>query len=500
MDALIIDFEDDLFIYDRRGVDNAAQQQGGDEDDEVMAECDDVPLSKDGYTPHRPSDANKSWWSEDSSSDDEDDDIIITIDRESYAKRMETNKLKEVLEHSYYPTLPIPSDDRQSPYYHGYKNAANKTGGGGGAAVYQLRPDDIELNNEVDRLIAKSVNLRTTDVITVFVRNTLILVPTDVPISSRLADCIWPPEKTLTAKFEFNNMHLFNRMMPETDRTETMAFFAARYKRVHVGTQLQYRPPQSTQHQLAPPVPQNTASGQYLYDDFALVIVVGGKVVDAAIHGVRGNINDLVAKYKPRRIYCNTMPDDALHVFLRYPYQPFYQSFQNLMVPFFVDTTKVGMSTVPFCDRYDPFCAFCKALLTVRGFFQQHIPNTPRFVQRIRVPTCQRRVSNGKRPQLWCRIRKPDCGVGPSVRPTDDGGFVTKRYANRRRGSSGGSSYGVVFKSNSRSRIPLRPSRRSAFNQSVKKEYARRVASKLPPSGPKEKTLSKRRVVVLKHY
>lgn len=452
MDTLVIDFEDNLFTDDDDTDDDTETQQQSNNNNNSTEE--DMPLSKDGYKKSQTSSTSKSWCQESS----DDDDIIITIDSESYDKRTEMNKLNRVLEYSYYPTLPTPSDDRQSPYY----------------ALYRLRPDDTELNNEIDRLIAVSVNLRTTKVITVFVRNTLILVPTHVPISSRLADCIWQVEKKMHNTYRFNNIDLFNSLLPDTKRQETMAFFAARYKKVQVGPKQPYRPPQSTQYQLAPPVAQNAASGQYLYDDFTLVIVDGGKVVDVAIHGVRGNINDLVAKYKPRRIYCNAMPGDALDVFLRYPYQPFYQSFQKLMVPVFVDTTKVAMNTSPFCDRYDPFCSFCKALLTVRGFFQD-IPNTPRFVQHIRAPKPRRRYR-----------------VKPSLRRTTNGGFVTKH---RRRS---GSSYGVVC--NTRNRIPMRPGRRSAFNRSVKKEYARKVASTLSPrcdGGPKKRVSKQRRVIVL---
>lgn len=465
MDTLVIDFEDNLFTDDDDAETQQQSNNNNSAEDRIMIE-EDTPLSKDGYKKSQTSstaaaDASMSWCQE--SSDDEDcDDIIITIDSESYDKRTEMNKLNRVLEYSYYPTLPTPSDDRQSPYY-------------AAAAVYRLRPDDTELNNEIDRLIAVSVNLRTTKVITVFVRNTLILVPTHVPISSRLADCIWQVEKKMHNTYRFNNIDLFNSLLPDTKRQETMAFFAARYKKVQVGPKQPYRPPQSTQ--LAPPVAQNAASGQYLYDDFTLVIVDGGKVVDVAIHGVRGNINDLVAKYKPRRVYCNAMPGDALDVFLRYPYQPFYQSFQKLMVPVFVDTTKVAMNTSPFCDRYDPFCSFCKALLTVRGFFQD-IPNTPRFVQHIRAPKPRRRYR-----------------VKPSLRRTTNGGFVTKH---RRRNGRGGSSYGVVC--NTRNRIPMRPGRRSAFNRSVKKEYARKVASTLSPrcdGGPKKRVSKQRRVIVL---
>lgn len=416
--------------------------------------CDEcIPLSKDDYTES---------WCQESSDDDEDDNIIITVDRDSFAKRMEASKLQQVLDYSYYPKLPIPSDRRHSAYYN-YKTID-------AARVYRIRPDDVELNNEIDRLIATSVNLRTSKVITVFVRNTLILVPTDVPISSRLADCIWPTEKTHAA-YRFNNFDLFNSLLPETNRRETMAFFAARYKKVCVGPKNQYRPPLSSQHHhcLEPPVVQDPASGQYLYDDFTLVIVEGGKVVDAAIHGVRGNINDLVAKYKPRRVYCNTMPGDALDVFLRYPYQPFYQSFHKLMVPVFVDTRKVVMNTGPFCDRYDPFCSFCRTLLTVRGFFE-YVPKTPRFLQHILVPTRQS-----------CRRRRYES--------SNDHGSVSKRCRVR-----GGRNYCVVTE-NTCNRIPMRSSRGHIFRRFVRKEYARKIAS-MVSTCPKKRVL-KSRVVVL---
>lgn len=416
-----------------------------------------IPLSKDGYT--------AASWCQESSDDDEDDNIIITVDRDSFAKRSEANRLQQVLDYSYYPKLAIQSDRQSSTYCYNYKTID-------AASVYRIPSDDVELNNEIDRLIATSVNLRTSKVITVFVRNTLILVPTNVPISSRLADCIWPTEKTHAA-YRFNNIDLFNSLLPETDRRETMAFFAARYKKVCVGPKKLYRPPLSMRHRLEPPVAQDPASGQYLYDDFTLVIVEGGKVVDAAIHGVRGNINDLVAKYKPRRVYCNTMPDDALDVFLRYPYQPFYRSFHKLMVPVFVDTTQVAMNTGPFCDRYDPFCSFCKTLLAVRGFFE-YVPKTPRFQQRILVPPTRR-----------SRRRRPS--------DDDDNGFVGKQC--RVRGGSGrGGVYRVVIE-NTRNRIPMRSTRRRVFGRSVRKEYERKVASTVSIC-PKKRVL-KSRVVVL---
>lgn len=434
-DILIADCEED----DLENVAVTTQNEENQNSDSQRVD-EIVPLSKEGYT------AASSSWCQESSDDDEDDNIIITVDRESFAKRMEAINLKRVLEgDGYYHTLPIPND----PPYYKTRHAT---------PVYRLRPDDVELNNEIDRLIATSVNLRTTKVITVFVRNTLILVPTCVPISSRLADCIWPAEK-MHAAYRFNNIDLFNSLLPETDRRETMAFFAARYKKVCIGPKTkQFR--HSTQYSLEPPVSQNAASGQYLYDDFSLVIVDGGKVVDAAIHGVRGNINDLVAKYKPRRVYCNTMPDDALDVFLHFPYQPFYQSLHKLMVPVFVDTTKVAMNTGPFCDRYDPFCSFCKTLLTVRGFFE-YVPKTPRFRQRIVAPPTRR----------CCRRKQ-------------------LRY-----GGGGGRSCGVVVIENARSRIPMRPSRRSVFSRSFRKEYAGKVASTLSTC-PRKRVL-KSRVVVL---
>lgn len=481
-DILIADFEDDLFtdvnsiatslcsdsfVVDKKRnsattpeadtfVTERQQQEDKnnavEEDAAITMECDErIPLSKDGRT---------ASWCEESSDNDEDDDIIITIDRESFAKRMEANRLKQVLDYSYYPTLPVPCDRRNLPYYH-YKTRD-------AAPVYRLRPDDVELNNEVDRLIATSVNLRTSKVITVLVRNTLILVPTTVPISSRLADCIWPAEKTHAA-YRFNNIDLFNSLLPETDRRETMAFFAARYKKVCVGLKQQYRAPQTKQHRLEPPVAQNAASGQYLFDDFTLVIVEGGKVVDAAIHGVRGNINDLVAEYKPRRVYCNTMSDDALDVFLHYPYQPFYRSLHKLMVPVFVDTSKVAMNTAPFCDRYDPFCSFCKTLLAVRGFFE-YVPKTPRFLQRILAPTRRRDIKRCYKSSSGDRV-------------------VRKHYSVR-----GGSSYSVVVE-NARNRIPMRSSRRPVFSRSFRKEYARKVASTMSLC-PKKRVL-KSRVVVL---
>lgn len=475
MDTLMIDFEDDLLTD---GEEDAHDSSDSELDDKCL-EPDDIavfPLAKDEnvsaatFTATERADAL--LLSDDDTDDDDNDNITVSIDPVAYKNQIESNRLTEVLQHKYYPTsFPQRGD------FDGYRGAR-------ASAVYQLRPDDIELNNEIDRLIAVSVRLRTDNVITVFVRNTLILVPTHVPISSRLADCIWPTEKVHTI-YRFNNQDLFNSTVPETRRLETMAFFAARYTKVQVVSKQKYRPPQSAgnRQMMTSPAVHDASTGQFLYDDFTLMIVAGGKVIDSAIHGVRGNINDLVSQYKPRRIYCNMMPGDALNVFLNYPHQPFFRTFQNLMAPVYVDTAKVPMNTLPFCSRHDPYCSFCKTLLTVRGFFQC-TPNAPRAKQRV-LPA----------------YRKNKTAVDTTNRRT--GPVYTRRCRRRTRRlqrADETAAAGIYTLTRSVHR-QTRPRRRPTYSPTANLEYERRLANTISPryyTAPRRTTTTEaRRVYVL---
>lgn len=472
MDTLIIDFEDDLLTDYDEG--NAHDDSDAELDVKFLEteESEEFPLAKDETSPAVTKKAAACTILHEAVSDDDtdDDNITVSIDPVAYANQIETNRLNQVLEHSHYP-ISFPQRGNSNGQRSGYASA-----------VYQLRQDDIELNNEIDRLIAMSVRLRTDRVICVFVRNTLILVPTHVPISSRLADCIWPTEKVHTI-YRFSNADLFNRTLPETRRLETMAFFAARYAKVQVVPKHRYRPPQLTRHKLTPPTPHDASTGQYLYDDFTLMIVAGGRVIDTAIHGVRGNINDLVAQYKPRRIYCNMLRGDALDVFLNYPHQPFFRTFQNLMVPLYVDTSKVPMNTLPFCNRHDPYCSFCKTLLTVRGFFLS-TPNTPRVRQRIirayennNTTNTTTTTANGMMgPMLTEHYGRPMHGLRRTAEMSTAGLGI----------------YSVVH--NIRKR--RRPRRRPTYNPIANLEYERRLANTSSPryDTARGKTIEVRRV------
>lgn len=470
MDTLMIDFEDDLSTD---GEENAHDSSDSELDDKCL-EPDDIaefPLTKDesvGATLFTATERADALLLSDDGTDDDDDNITVSIDPVAYKKQIESNRLNRVLEHKYYPTsFPQRGD------FDGNRGAH-------ASAVYQLRPDDIELNNEIDRLIAVSVRLRTDNVITVFVRNTLILVPTHVPISSRLADCIWPTEKVHTI-YRFNNQDLFNSTVPETRRLETMAFFAARYTKVQVVPKQKYRPPQPAgNRQMTSPAVHDASTGQFLYDDFTLMIVAGGKVIDSAIHGVRGNINDLVSQYKPRRIYCNMMPGDALHVFLNYPHQPFFRTFQNLMAPVYVDTAKVPMNTLPFCSRHDPYCSFCKTLLTVRGFFQC-TPNTPRAKQLI-VPA----------------YRKNETAVDRRTGPVFTHRCRRRARRLQRAAETAAAGHGIYTLMHSVHR-QTRPRRRPTYSPTANLEYERKLANTLSPryeTAPR-RTMEARRVYLL---
>ena len=108
-------------------------------------------------------------------------------------------------------------------------------------------------------------------------------------------------------------------------------------------------------------------TGIYQYCDFAAVILQDGQVVDYAIHGYASNIADMINIHKPKYVYYNARPNDALDVFMNYPYQPFYSACYGKLFPVRINRTNQFFNPMAFCQRNDVFCALCNCLRDVRG-------------------------------------------------------------------------------------------------------------------------------------
>lgn len=255
---------------------------------------------------------------------------------------------------------------------------------------------DLDLQNEINTLLKKSIKLRSSKCISLYVNNHLILVYINTPISSRLAILAWgQPLTYIKCKFplqdEFNDFlnkfylsRQFTTYNDGTDRTETIAFFSAVYKKTSIvlnNQQSKYNDDNTYNDCMKKRYNNN---GLYRYYDFTLIILKSGFIIDYSIHSYKSNICDLITEYKPKCIYYNAIKDDPLDIFLNYQYQPFYESFKNLLKPISINKPKRDdINYLAFCERNELYCSFCLALREIRAFiFQNQVQQT--IVQKIK--------------------------------------------------------------------------------------------------------------------
>lgn len=240
---------------------------------------------------------------------------------------------------------------------------------------------DVELNNEIDQLIAMSINVNSDQFITICIRNSYILVPLHIPLSPQLKDRIWSMELMASnIPYAFKNKTLFEKelqSMPLSMKSnDVVGFFGARYNKpmsmIPTTSRHSYNGQTSNQ--------TSTSNKYHVYFDFALIIVQSGRILDSAIHAQHGNINALVEKYQPRKVYYNASVGEPLDMFMNYPSQMFYHVLNKIMVPMPIQTT---CNVLPFCDDNDVYCAHCRALQTCMGYYSKHEAKVPNFLQQI---------------------------------------------------------------------------------------------------------------------
>lgn len=224
---------------------------------------------------------------------------------------------------------------------------------------------DLELLTEVKSLITMSLYPRITKTITISLYDQLIMVPTDVIISSRLSQLIWktPLEyKPLPLPFMSHcnaQIDLVRKICKDLETypdgvpiSETVMVFAATYDRPNNGQ------------------PTRTKSANiYLYQDFAAVIIKNGYVIEHAIHGYASNINGMILTHKPIRIYYNASVGDSLDTFLNYRYQPFYTAMNGLLTPLRMSRSFDFCRAIVFCARHRLFCALCTTMRDTYNIF-----------------------------------------------------------------------------------------------------------------------------------
>lgn len=229
----------------------------------------------------------------------------------------------------------------------------------------------IEINHEIEKIIKISLETNNKKMITVRVNGSILLIPNDVEISSKLANEIWPPpaESILGAKFP--NMDIVNQELKKHNNNETYGFFSALYKKpiefvnnIISKSKIPVRDLTSNRSNTA----RMLSSGLYQYIDFTLFIIKNGKIIDYATHGVINNINYIVDYYNPKCIYyrCN----ESLQCFLEYPQQPFYNAFKNKLCSVSVPITiQTNTPVIMFCLRGLPFCSFCTGLEFIYNYY-----------------------------------------------------------------------------------------------------------------------------------
>lgn len=96
-----------------------------------------------------------------------------------------------------------------------------------------------------------------------------------------------------------------------------------------------------------------------------------GNFVDAAIHGVSNNINQVLDIFKPKKIYCLGSVGSTIDAFINYIHQPFYASLYGKIVYVNCTSMQKVISKIIFCAQNQPFCSICRCLDTIMIFYNQ---------------------------------------------------------------------------------------------------------------------------------
>lgn len=313
-------------------------------------------------------------WSDIDDDDDDDDDINVVLYKNNETPTSEKSAISKIFE-------------EEKLNYKNYLEDIDRA------------TDDIR--NEHKKLVA--ISLLTTSKRSIILKsgNVYITIPDTVEISPTFRDHVWPPSDAESSSAPpLVNIEIFNALLQTKPKhTGTLGFFAAHYSKVAFASQpstkdnrsnrygtglsdetfqkniTNFRNKQkfkrfnnwSSQQQQTSSF-ENNVIPLMCFDDFSLVIVKDGIVIDAAIHGYRGHIPDLVNKYKPSKIYYVARENDPFDVFVQYKYNPFHASFNGLTTRLQNMIINTQLNTTALCDRKQSYCSYCRALQIVYSY------------------------------------------------------------------------------------------------------------------------------------
>lgn len=245
---------------------------------------------------------------------------------------------------------------------------------------------DLALRKEMDDLMCKSVHPDSANCIAVMYSGRLMLISSKTVLSSRAVDMLWrtpkaykPTYLSMSETCEVVKQLSCNLVPRVLDAnilpTDTFAIFSAKYTKIHspvnpLDFKTYYNNSSNNDGFTAF---KNSTSGIYRYEDFSLLIIREGKIVEYATHGVQSNINELLRIYNPKKIFYNATKGDALDTLLKYAHSPFFAGIGDLskLTPVRINKINDNFNTLVFCPRQDIYCSFCISLREYRGLLFQ---------------------------------------------------------------------------------------------------------------------------------
>ncbi|XP_053209511.1 uncharacterized protein LOC128393362 [Panonychus citri] len=254
----------------------------------------------------------------------------------------------------------------------------------------------LEDTKEITKLVEQSLNTNLMGpTISFIVDEKYIICQNTVKISTSLRDKIWKKaiehpmhaQAILPQNVEFieKNLQDFvtrNYKAKIIHANEIVGFLGTHY--IKMGNYNFRRLLNSTNSQLnsqlnrAPVINHeqivNTKTGcepKKFFNDFCLIVFnrLTAKIIDYSIHGSIGNINTLITKYSLTKIFHNDDVGKQLYNFLTAPCSPFYPNMNNRLISVRAHPEQSLVNA--FCPIACAYCAYCKTLQTMFGFFAQ---------------------------------------------------------------------------------------------------------------------------------
>ena len=255
----------------------------------------------------------------------------------------------------------------------------------------------IQLNKEILQLVEQSLHTNLMGpTISFIVDNKFIICDNSVSISPALQNIIWKPNLSIdlqTKPILPQNHDLLERKLQEFVKcnyqaniihaNEIVGFLGSYY--VKMGNYNFRRMVNSSNPLLSSLLSSTTpivnddlivstkigCEAKKYFTEFCLIVYnrLTAQIMDYAIHGRIGNVNNLIVKYKLKKILYNDASDNQLYNFLTHPCSPFYPNMNSCLVPLKPHPNQGTINTLAFCPINSPYCAFCKTLQTMFGFF-----------------------------------------------------------------------------------------------------------------------------------